>query len=528
MEGAVKNVNLSQPEGACCYDEGDTVNSFLDDRDDELEETLRDSLNELCSPDSMGSLLDIDPNKGSEEWDKSACVDGNDYGRCEGYVDQLRSMCLGIDDNDAANKEDDLSPFQKIARNMVDLTGNGGVLKIVLQKGSGDIVPELSAVRVNYNAYLEYSDEPYDSSHLRKEESRLWLSKGAVMPGLEVGLLTMCKGELARFLVRSDYAYGALGCPPRIPPNSTLLLEVELLGFIDCINVDDYYTMTPEERKRLKLEKVLRVAVNERTAGNAHFQAGRYDRAMHKYLKTLRILENAHLSSNEEQSQMEASLLKVLLNLALCYLRRNRPSSTVHYALRALRVQPNNVKACFRLGQAHLMLGDYVRSRYYLLRAQSMAPVHPVITHELKALEAKWQEFNRWEREMCRRMFKGTGGGGNSKDAGCSTNLARASDVLGEEGKEAFVSTLKELKDDEGCREMTFPVSLFTAAERTAMMAIAREMGFDAECLVQSQERVQEDRGSMLMNIALQSNIYGPGSLVKIRKKNSQDACPRD
>ncbi|XP_061417956.1 inactive peptidyl-prolyl cis-trans isomerase FKBP6 isoform X1 [Lethenteron reissneri] len=504
MEGAWKNMNLSEPEGACGYDEGDTVNSFLDDRDDELEETLRDSLHELCSPDSTGSVLDIDPNKGSEEWDKSTCVDGNDYGRCEGYVDQLRSMCLGIDDNDTTNKEDDLSPFQRIARNMVDLTGNGGVLKIILQKGSGDIVPELSAIRVNYNAYLEYSDEPYDSSHLRKEESRLWLGKGAVMPGLEVGLLTMCKGEMARFLVRSDYAYGALGCPPRIPPNSTVLLEVELLGFIDCINVDDFYTMTPEERKRLKLEKVLHVALNERAAGNAHFQAGRYDRALHKYLKTLRILENAHLSSNEEESQMEASLLKVLLNLALCYLRKNRPSSTVHYALRALRVQPSNVKACFRLGQAHLMLGDYVRARYYLLRAQSMAPFQPVITHELKALEAKWQEFNRWERQMCRRIFKRTGGG-NSEDAGCSSNSARASDVLGEQGKETFVSTLKELRDDEGCREMTFPVSLFTAAERTAMMVVAREMGFHAECLVQ-----------------------GTGSLVKIWKKNSQDACPRD
>ena len=36
----------------------------------------------------------------------------------------------------------------------------------------------------------------------------------------DVGVATMRKAELARFLIKPDWAYGRLGCPPRIPPDA--------------------------------------------------------------------------------------------------------------------------------------------------------------------------------------------------------------------------------------------------------------------------------------------------------------------
>ena len=67
-----------------------------------------------------------------------------------------------------------------MAVGMKDITGDGGVLKKVLTNGLGPTVPEGALVRVHYNGYLEYSDEPYDSSRLRNKEQQFKLGKGDV------------------------------------------------------------------------------------------------------------------------------------------------------------------------------------------------------------------------------------------------------------------------------------------------------------------------------------------------------------
>ena len=62
--------------------------------------------------------------------------------------------------------------------------------------------------------------------------------------GLEIGLLTMKKGEVARFVFTPDYAYGRQGCPPLIPPNATVMFEVEVLDFLDSDESDTFFELT--------------------------------------------------------------------------------------------------------------------------------------------------------------------------------------------------------------------------------------------------------------------------------------------
>lgn len=63
--------------------------------------------------------------------------------------------------------------------------------------------------------------------------------------GMEVGVLTMQKGELSRFLYSPAYAYGALGCPPLIPPSATVLFEVEMMDFLDTAVSDSFFVLSP-------------------------------------------------------------------------------------------------------------------------------------------------------------------------------------------------------------------------------------------------------------------------------------------
>lgn len=88
----------------------------------------------------------------------------------------------------------------------------------LIQAGSGCTVPENAVVTVHYNAYVEYGDEPYDSTWLRGYPLVCDLREGFI-PGLSIGIASMKKGETSRFLIHPDMAFRKMGCPPRIPPS---------------------------------------------------------------------------------------------------------------------------------------------------------------------------------------------------------------------------------------------------------------------------------------------------------------------
>lgn len=68
------------------------------------------------------------------------------------------------------------------------------------------------------------------------------------LAGLELGLLTMQKGEFSRFLFQPQYAYGDMGCPPFIPTAAVVLYEVQILDFLDSGQVDDFIALSPVGR----------------------------------------------------------------------------------------------------------------------------------------------------------------------------------------------------------------------------------------------------------------------------------------
>lgn len=54
---------------------------------------------------------------------------------------------------------------------------------------------------------------------------------GEVIKGCDEGISTMRKGERAVFTIPPDLAYGEAGSPPMVPPNSTLIFDVELISW---------------------------------------------------------------------------------------------------------------------------------------------------------------------------------------------------------------------------------------------------------------------------------------------------------
>ena len=99
-----------------------------------------------------------------------------------------------------------------------------------LQEGSGEaIVQSGDAITVDYTGTLEDGTK-FDSSLDRGEPYTFTIGQGAVIPGWEQGLLGMKVGEKRKLTVPADLGYGATGAGDVIPPNATLLFEVELLS----------------------------------------------------------------------------------------------------------------------------------------------------------------------------------------------------------------------------------------------------------------------------------------------------------
>lgn len=86
-------------------------------------------------------------------------------------------------------------------------------------------------VFVHYVGTLESDGSEFDSSRARNRPFNFVLGQGSVIRGWDIGVATMKKGEVAKFTLSPEFAYGEDGSPPKIPANATLVFEVELLSW---------------------------------------------------------------------------------------------------------------------------------------------------------------------------------------------------------------------------------------------------------------------------------------------------------
>ena len=83
-------------------------------------------------------------------------------------------------------------------------------------------------VKVHYEGKL-LDETIFDSSYKRNEPIEFKVGIGQVIPGWDEGIMLLNKGEKARFIIPSNLAYGDSGAGGVIPPNATLIFDVELI-----------------------------------------------------------------------------------------------------------------------------------------------------------------------------------------------------------------------------------------------------------------------------------------------------------
>jgi len=302
----------------------------------------------------------------------------------------------------------------EIEEGFVDISEeqNGGLLKKILVEGTGDDTPPSgSHVEVHYVGTLHEGGEKFDSSRDRPGTFNFDVGVGQVIKGWDVGICSMKKGEKAILRCSSDFAYGDMGSPPKIPGGATLNFEVELFRW--KIKVKEPYAMTAEERAEF--------AAQQKDLGNTAFKAGDYDAAVEAYADGARYITHSDGGGDDSDDDMgqssslgdtnklsdENKVLAVALlsNCAMARLKLKDAEPAVADLAKALAIDDKNVKATFRRAEAHFMLGNWNLAVADTERVLELDPGNKAAEQLKMKAAAGEKQAKQKEKAMCAKMF---------------------------------------------------------------------------------------------------------------------------
>lgn len=282
----------------------------------------------------------------------------------------------------------------------VSLAQDGGVKKKILFEAPADAEgppPIGYEVTAHYTGTLKTDGSKFDSSVDRGKPFKFTIGEGQVIAGWDQGFASMKVGEKAVLEISPEYGYGEMGSPPKIPENSTLLFEVELLGFAE--KQKEKWEMSDEERAAMA-EKL-------KTEGTEAFKAQKFATAASKYEQAGDYAVGEGITGDDIPESERALYISSWSNAAMCHIKLKQWTEAIAATNHVLDIddEASNVKALYRRGLARMHLGILKESKEDLMKAYNADSANKDIRKALAQLKESMAEAKRKEKAAFGSLF---------------------------------------------------------------------------------------------------------------------------
>ncbi|XP_066330976.1 70 kDa peptidyl-prolyl isomerase-like [Miscanthus floridulus] len=306
----------------------------------------------------------------------------------------------------AAGEEGDVPPNATLHidlelvswKTVTEIGDDKKILKKVLKEGEGYERPnEGAVVEVKITGKLQDGTVFTKKGH-DEEPFKFKTDEEEVIDGLDRAVLNMKKGEVALVTIPPEYAFGSTESKQDlavVPPNSTVVYEVELVSFVK-----------DKESWDLNNEEKIEAASKKKEEGNALFKLGKYARASKRYEKAAKHIEYESSFSEDEKKQSKQLKISCNLNNAACKLKLKDYKEAVKLCTKVLELDSQNVKALYRRVQAYIQLADLELAEADIKKALEIDPNNRDVKLEYKTVKEKIKEYNKKDCQILQQHVR--------------------------------------------------------------------------------------------------------------------------
>jgi len=282
-----------------------------------------------------------------------------------------------------------------------DILGSGRLRKRIKTEGNREAGKPGRGSRCTVNVL-----EILENTVVGKDENLHFnVGESEVMQALDLVVPLMHKGEVAEVKVEHTFAYGQVGDGSRIPPNTDLELEVELVDWQELGAAPD-----------IPLGERMAIGMSKRERGNRWYSRGEYSLAVQCYRKAAEYLDDKQIEEDMEVpidrfllpkdlQELLQERVKTFNNMAQAQMKLSAWDSSLASVRQVLKIEPNNEKALFRKAKILVEKCQLDEAIGILRRVNRLYPANKQCHTELSRLTNKVKASKEKEQLLSRKML---------------------------------------------------------------------------------------------------------------------------